>query len=111
MRMVRFVGHAAGEVIGAVNVVGGETVAPVTTKAFEYLEYWDKAWEALVIPAGKELFNLDIKIVPTGSGDTAFNYVLLLCILALAVAGTLVWSLLDRARPGAVRRAGAHCPG
>jgi hypothetical protein len=35
---------------------------------------------------------------PTGSGDTALDYVLVLVIAVLAVLGTVVWSLLDRKR-------------
>ena len=33
-----------------------------------------------------------------GSGDTSYDYVLLLCVLLTAVFGTLIWSVLDRKR-------------
>jgi uncharacterized membrane protein YphA (DoxX/SURF4 family) len=39
-----------------------------------------------------------VPVEPTGSGDAMFNYVQNLCILALAVVATLVWTLLDRRR-------------
>ena len=86
------------EIIGAVNIVGGESVLPVTSKAFEYLGYYDTAWQSVVIPVGKALFNVDITVVPTGSGDTAFAYVQVLCIFAIASLGALIWSGLDRSR-------------
>jgi hypothetical protein len=34
-----------------------------------------------------------------GSGDTALNYLLCVTFLGIALAGTLLWSLLDRRRP------------
>ena len=52
---------------------------------------------------GLELFGVTIRVVPTGSGDTAFNYVHNFCVLVAAVAITLVWSLLDRRRPNYAR--------
>jgi uncharacterized membrane protein YphA (DoxX/SURF4 family) len=36
--------------------------------------------------------------IDTGSGDRPCDWVLLACLLAFAVAGTLLWSLLDRGR-------------
>ncbi len=36
---------------------------------------------------------------PTGSGDTAINYIALLILLTLSAVATVVWSLLDRKRP------------
>jgi hypothetical protein len=38
----------------------------------------------------------------TGSGDRPCDWVLLVCLLVFAVAGTILWSLLDRARPNYV---------
>ncbi len=35
---------------------------------------------------------------PTGSGDTAMHYVLLLCVFALALAASAVWSLISEVR-------------
>ncbi|HTV13472.1 MAG TPA: hypothetical protein VME68_02080 [Acidobacteriaceae bacterium] len=42
----------------------------------------------------------------TGSGDRPCDWVLLACVLVFAIAGTMLWSLLDRARPNyiALRR-------
>src|SRR6185503_10927116 len=33
-----------------------------------------------------------------GSGDTTYNYVLVLCLLTLAILATVIWSVLDRRR-------------
>lgn len=35
---------------------------------------------------------------PTGSGDTALHYVSYACIAVIALAGTAVWTILDRRR-------------
>lgn len=40
-----------------------------------------------------------ITVFTSGSGDTTYDYVLLFTIVVLAVAGGLIWSLLDRNRP------------
>jgi uncharacterized membrane protein YphA (DoxX/SURF4 family) len=37
---------------------------------------------------------------PTGSGDTAMNYLLTACVFVLAVAGTAIWSGIDERRGG-----------
>ncbi|WP_062980306.1 hypothetical protein [Nocardia flavorosea] len=47
---------------------------------------------------GRELFGTDVQLHSTGVGDQAIFWVLLFCILVVAVAGTVVWSVLDRHR-------------
>lgn len=49
---------------------------------------------------GKVMFGAGYtnNIHPTGSGDTQYAYVCIVTILALAFAGTIAWSLLDRRR-------------
>jgi len=37
---------------------------------------------------------------PTGSGDTAMHYTLVLCIAVIAIVGTIVWSAIDERRGG-----------
>lgn len=63
-------------------------------------EAYEAGWKAFVPWVGKQLFGLDITVFPRGSGDTTFNYVQLFCMLVMAAVVTLVWSLLDRKRPG-----------
>jgi hypothetical protein len=47
---------------------------------------------------GKHVLGVKALHHPTGSGDTAYDYVLLFCFLILALAATAVWTLLDRRR-------------
>ncbi|UQA62093.1 hypothetical protein [Polyangium aurulentum] len=63
-------------------------------------EAYEKAWEAVAAPVGKHVLRLgtDIKVFPTGSGDTPFNYAQVFCYLVLATAAATVWSIVDRRR-------------
>ncbi|MGV9638568.1 DoxX family protein [Nocardia rhamnosiphila] len=47
---------------------------------------------------GRELFGTSVQLYPTGVGDQTIFWVLLFCILVVAVAGSAVWSVLDRHR-------------
>jgi hypothetical protein len=60
-------------------------------------------WHVAVPWVGRHLLGLSITKVPTGSGDTAFDYVKVICLLAITVAATAVWTLLDRRRPNYAR--------
>ncbi len=54
-----------------------------------------------VVPwVGSHILHLShaITVFPNGSGDTTYNYVEVLCFLAVATVATLTWSLLDRKR-------------
>ena len=54
-----------------------------------------------VVPwVGSHILHLShaITVFPNGSGDTTYNYVEVLCFLAVATVATLTWSLLDRRR-------------
>jgi len=61
----------------------------------------DPFWHRVVPWVGKHILHLstDITIFSNGSGDTTYDYVLILCELFLAAVATVVWSLLDRKRP------------
>lgn len=61
----------------------------------------DPFWHHVVPWAGKHVLHLstDITIFSNGSGDTTYDYVLILCELFVAAVATVVWSLLDRKRP------------
>jgi hypothetical protein len=43
-------------------------------------------------------FSKDITIFSNGSGDTTYDWALVLCTLIVALASTLLWSVLDRRR-------------
>ena len=55
-------------------------------------------WEPLVTWAGTRFFHADVVQEMTGSGDTAYNWVMEACCAALALASALVWTPLDRQR-------------
>ena len=61
-------------------------------------EWSNKPWEWLVPIAAQSLFGVKADVLPNGSGDTTWNYVQLFLMVAMAVAATLVWSLVSRAR-------------
>ncbi len=69
------------------------------------LPYWDvvtgwhgKLWGAFVPWIGKHLFHVDAPSRVTGSGDSMFSWLQVLCMLAISLVASLVWSLLDRRR-------------
>jgi hypothetical protein len=66
------------------------------------VEKYDELWHPFVVWVGKHVLRLsyEITVFPNGSGDTTYNYVQVLCYLVLAAAATVVWSMLDRRRPG-----------
>ncbi|WP_175633687.1 hypothetical protein [Pedobacter ghigonis] len=43
-------------------------------------------------------YNYDFTIYTNGSGDTSYDWVLLLCMFIVSVAGCIIWSVLDRKR-------------
>jgi uncharacterized membrane protein YphA (DoxX/SURF4 family) len=55
-------------------------------------------WHHFVPWVGKRLLHLrhDITNFSNGSGDTTYDYVLVLCYLTLALAAAVLWSFLDR---------------
>lgn len=55
-------------------------------------------WEPLVTGTGQSLFHADIMQEFTGSGDTAYSYVLAFCCAALALLAAALWTPFDRAR-------------
>lgn len=62
-------------------------------------------WEPLVTWTGQSLFHADIVQEFTGSGDTAYSYVLALCCAALALLTAVIWTPFDRKRKADARLA------
>ena len=59
--------------------------------------WYDQASMWIVEWMAREIFNLSRELVPpNGSGDTTYNYLLILALFVVSVAGTILWSLLDR---------------
>src|SRR4030095_11608957 len=65
--------------------------------AFEYVTVF---WHWLIPAVGKGLIHLNkpITIFTNGSGDTTYDYVLLLTQVLLSIISCIVWSILDRNR-------------
>lgn len=60
--------------------------------------WYDKLWHAVIPWFAAHVLHLakPITIFSNGSGDTTYDYVLVLVFVLLAAVATLVWSLLDR---------------
>jgi len=59
---------------------------------------YNALWTAIVTWVGEHLLGMNITILTNGRGDTTYNYVQILCMLAMAATATVIWSLLDRKR-------------
>jgi uncharacterized membrane protein YphA (DoxX/SURF4 family) len=64
---------------------------------------YPEIWSFIVPWVGDDVFNVDITVQPSGSGDTTYNYVEVFCFLVLALAATAIWTFLDRRRANYVR--------
>jgi hypothetical protein len=60
--------------------------------------WYEKPWAALVPWIGKHLFHVDAPSRVTGSGDSMFSWLQVLCMLAISLVAALLWTLLDRRR-------------
>jgi uncharacterized membrane protein YphA (DoxX/SURF4 family) len=65
------------------------------------IQKYTDLWQAIVPWVGRRILHLsyEITVFQNGSGDTTYNYVQVLCFLALAAAAATIWSVLDRRRP------------
>jgi uncharacterized membrane protein YphA (DoxX/SURF4 family) len=59
---------------------------------------YESLWLMIVPWVGKHVLHLSYEIMTSTncSGDTTYDYVLVLCLLGLAFAATVLWSFLDR---------------
>jgi len=60
-------------------------------------------WKSFVPWIGKQAFQLDVVVQKTGSGDTTYDFMRILCTLVLAVVAGLAWTFLDRKRSNDAR--------
>src|SRR6266700_4690080 len=72
-----------------------------------FFPYSDEVYEYYIIPfhhlipwIGKHVLHLsyDITAFTNGSGDTTFDYLMLLLLIVLNIAGCLIWTVIDRRR-------------
>ncbi|HEY2292397.1 MAG TPA: hypothetical protein VGM86_17000 [Thermoanaerobaculia bacterium] len=77
------------------------TVIPVYGEVLD--ESYKEIWHRVVPWVGEHVLGVVARSHPTGSGDTAYNYVLVFCYLILALAATAVWTLLDSRRANYAR--------
>jgi hypothetical protein len=61
---------------------------------------YEQLWNAAVPWVGRQVFRVEITVRPNGSGDTTYSCVQVFCYAVIAVAATLVWTLLDRRGAG-----------
>ncbi len=60
-------------------------------------------WKSFVPWIGKQAFQLDVVVQKTGSGDTTYDFMRILCNLVLAVVAGVAWTFLDRKRSNDAR--------
>jgi hypothetical protein len=68
------------------------------TQVIQALYY--QAWLAPVNWVGANILSIsyEITILPNGSGDTTYNYVLVFIFIVIAIAGTILWTIFDSKR-------------
>jgi len=71
------------------------TVFPYVDKA---AEFYNVIWNWLVPRVARAIFHKEISTVFNGSGDRTFDYLLVACLLLIALVITVVWTLFDRKR-------------
>jgi hypothetical protein len=62
-----------------------------------YLKYME-LWNAIVPRVATSVFGVKADVLPNGSGDTTFDYVLVFVYAVVAATATLLWSVADRNR-------------
>lgn len=64
------------------------------------LQFYDNAIDWLVQFFNAHFFHVrDVLVPPNGSGDTSWGWAYLWTVLSLSVAGSIIWSVIDRRRP------------
>jgi len=75
---------------------------PFPLNAFPYVdkigEWYNAIWNWMVPRVARAVFHREIDPVFNGSGDRTFDYVLVACLLLIALAITIIWTILDRKR-------------
>jgi uncharacterized membrane protein YphA (DoxX/SURF4 family) len=89
----RFFAIYFGLYVAMTQMVGGLIVLPIGS-----LPRIGQVMNPLVAWTGAHVFHVTSNYVQSGSGDKLYDWVQAFCILMIAVAGTIGWSVLDRRR-------------
>ena len=73
------------------------TAIPYVDKA---AEWYNSLWIWIVPRVARAAFNKEVATVFNGSGDRTFDYLLVACLLLIALVITVIWTVLDRKRLG-----------
>ena len=71
------------------------TAIPYVDKA---AELYNSLWVWIVPRVSRVAFNKEVASVVNGSGDRAFDFLLVACLLLIALVITVIWTVLDRKR-------------
>jgi hypothetical protein len=71
------------------------TAIPYVDKA---AELYNSLWTWIVPRLARAAFNIEVASVFNGSGDRTFDYLLVACLLLIALVITIIWTVLDRKR-------------
>jgi hypothetical protein len=75
------------------QMLGGLLVLPIGS-----LPRVSTVMNPLIAWTGDHVFHVVARPVPSGSGDKLYDWVQAFCLLVIALAGTLLWSILDHRR-------------
>jgi hypothetical protein len=89
----RFVAVYFGLYVMMTQMLGGLIVLPIGS-----LPRVSRVMNPLVSWTGTHVFHVAANPVVSGSGDKMYDWVQAFCLLVIAIAGTLLWSILDRRR-------------
>jgi len=77
---------------------------PFPLNVFPYLdkaaEWYNAIWNWIVPHIGRAVFHREVATEFNGSGDRTFDYLFVACLLLISLIITIIWTLLDRKRPG-----------
>jgi hypothetical protein len=77
---------------------------PFPLSVFPYVdkagELYNSIWNWMVPRVARAVFNREVDTVFNGSGDRTFDYLLVACLLLISLVITVIWTILDRKRPG-----------
>jgi len=75
---------------------------PFPLNVFPYVdkaaEFYNQIWDWIVPRLARTAFHTEVTTGFNGSGDRAYDYVLVACLLLIALVVTVIWTVVDRKR-------------